>query len=141
MLSKTNRRKDYIYSICKNSEDIAVNTAFKSVELSDDEGLTEKLKGRNIICCGNVNDNEKVFKTEDGRFYFSICDGWGVANDTLYGITLGIFHDFGHSTAPKSAHAMCDIKPTYTTFGGALKYQAKKRHLDAVKEMLKRVSG
>lgn len=49
-----------------------------------------------IECCAKISDNEILFRSKDGQYYFSLCDGWGEENGTLYGLKLGIFHDFKH---------------------------------------------
>ena len=139
MLSKTIQNKNHIFSICQKSGDIAQNTVFKSVKIADNGIITEKLASKKIICCGNVSDDEKVFRTEDGRYYFSVCDGWGNDSDMLYGLRTHIFHDFGHPTTFEDALVECDLKPKYTTWGGAMAYHAKKGHLDVLKRIIKSI--
>lgn len=137
MLSNYLKEKNIIYSICENSEDISPNTVFKAVKIAKNNDQTEKLKGRNIILCGNINEREKIFRTEDGRYYFSICEGWGIEGDTLYGLEINIFFDFGHSTTLQSALAECrNIKPSCSTWGGAMSFYARKSQVDIVKKTI-----
>ena len=92
----------------------------KKVRIVGDDSTAEKLAGKDIICCGDTEgiiaeENEKVFRSTDGRYYFTICDGWGSEDDTLYGLGIQIFHDSGHPTTPESALAECTVKPEYHT--------------------------
>lgn len=141
MLSATIKEKKHVYSICEKSGDIACGMVFKTVRIIGEGKITKRLAGRNLICCANADDDEKVFRSEDGRYYFSICDGWGFEGDTLYGIKAHIFHDFGHSTSLESALAECDVEPKYSTWGGAMACQAKKGQLNALKMFLENFSN
>ena len=131
-----------VYFICEKSGDIARGAVFRSVRTTDTEYYEElkKLDGSSIICCGDVNDEEKIFRTEDGRFYFTLQDGWGYENKCIYGMKHGLFQDFGQPTTFEEALAKCDFKPQYSTFGGALKYQARREKYEVLKKYIRRLS-
>ncbi len=141
MLSPNLRKKNLILAICEKSGDIQPGTIFRSIRIADpDDGLHIPI-GSTITCIGRLDDDEMLFSAADGRYYFSIVDGWGEQNHTLYGLEIGACYDFKHSTTIESAIDEFEKKtrPTYTTWGGAMAYGAKIGSIKRILSALKRV--
>lgn len=138
MLSKTITQSNRIYAICQSSGDIRPGADFHGVSVAK-SGSTDALPANaQIVCCGKVSDSELLFRTEDGRYYFSIRDGWGEENGRLYGLRHGIFYDFQHPTAAETILAECAANiGTYHSWGGAMAYQGRKRTLDVIRSVMK----
>ena len=142
MLSNKLKRKDKIYSVSKKSGNIAAGQTFKGIRLADEDGMEDysALTHANTVCCGNVSGDELLFRTEDGRYYFSVCDGWGEENGVLYGIELGIFYDFGHPTSAESIPTECRTaleSCTYNSWAGAMAAHAKKEELADIERVMR----
>ena len=137
MLSKSLVWKNHVYSICEKSEDILPGATFSGVHLADHEEFDAIPKGVIIVCCGKISNHELLFRTEDGRYYFSLREGWGEKDGVLYGLGQGIFYDFKHATTPDTILAECDAAVgTYHTWGGAMAYQSRKHTLDAIRSVM-----
>ena len=67
-----NYKKKHIYSICEKSAEINPNYVFKKVIIADlnkDCIIPDEV---GIECCGNVHDEEMLFRSSDGGYYFSL---------------------------------------------------------------------
>ena len=92
-----------------------------------------------LICCGSISDDEILFRTADGSYYFSLLDGWGFCDGILYGITLGFEYDFKRPTTPETIIAECEAdRGTYNSWAGALSWQARGQTLDKIISVMKR---
>ena len=78
MLANKLIRKNKIYSICAGSGDIQVGESFFGVRIVDPDALDRIPSDAQIAYCGKIKDDELLFRTVDGRFYFSLLDGWGL---------------------------------------------------------------
>ncbi|MCR4615639.1 MAG: hypothetical protein K5756_05770 [Clostridiales bacterium] len=141
MLSKDIIRKNSIYSVCEKSGRILPGDKFKGVHIADnssDSYLKRIPDDAGIICCGCIDDSEILFRTENGRFYFSVCDGWGESDGVLYGLNSGVFFDFKHPTTETTILAECDARgvSAFGTFGKAMKYQARNSTLDVIRSVM-----
>lgn len=143
MLSRSITEKNRILAVCENSGDIRPGEVFGGIHLAEQDdrlhGIPAKAK---IICCGKISDNELLFRAGDGRFYFSICDGWGSRDGVLYGLQAGLFHDFQRPTAPETIPAECEAAlETYRnrvhSFNTAMMLHAKQRTLDKIRSVMK----
>ncbi|MCH5183077.1 MAG: hypothetical protein J1E00_02785 [Oscillospiraceae bacterium] len=143
MLSNPIAETNRIYAICENSGDILPGDAFHGLFLAErDDRLPSGLTRSRMICCGTIRDDELLFRTEDGRCYFSIRGGWGSRNGELYGLRVGLFHDFRHpttaETVPAEAAATLEAYLARSrSFHNAMAYYAKKRTLDAILSVMK----
>jgi hypothetical protein len=131
MLSKRIIRKNRIFDICKNSGTIKPGELFDRVELieSRNSSVIEQTK---VVCCGSIGDEEMLFRSVDGRYYFSITDGWGREGSNLYGIKEGFFVDFTRPTTQDTIAKECKTRIDsldYNSCAGALAYNAKKSAL------------
>ena len=135
MLSQTLTLKKRIFSICERSGDILPGAAFRGVRFGDGDGSIPE--DASVVCCGRISGDALLFRTEDGRIYFSVCDGWGEEDGMLYGMQMGFSFDFRHPTAVETLPAECDAAlGTYSTWGGAMAYQARKRTLDVIRSVM-----
>lgn len=138
MLSNKLKKERKIVSICEESRDFHVDDTFKKVVFADDDDEQVKTTA-GISYCGRVSGDEALFRTGDGRVYFSICDGWGEKDGILYGLEQGIFFDFGHPTTEDTILAECEKGlGTYSTWGGAMAYQSRKGTLDTIAKVMKK---
>ena len=137
MLSNKLKRERKIVSICEESRDFHVGDTFKKVVFADDDD--EQIKTNiGIYYCGKVSGDEALFRTGDGRVYFSICNGWGEKDGILYGLEQGFFFDFGHSTTEETTLTECkNSLGTYSTWGGAMAFQSRKGTLDTIAKVMK----
>lgn len=137
MLSKILVWKNRIYSICEKSGDILPGATFSGVHLADNDEFDAIPKGATVVCCGKIRNHELLIRTEDGQYYFSICDGWGEEDGVLYGLRQGFFHDFKHPTTDETILEECDAAVgTYHTLGGAMAYHARKHTLAAIRSVV-----
>ena len=128
MLSQKIIKKKRILLICDKSVGIRSGDSFKGVELIDPylDFISEQT---NVICYGSINEEEMLFRSDDGRYYFSVKDGWGVEDNKLYGVTTGFFMDFMHSTAEDTIISECRScldSYNYNSWAGALAYNVRK---------------
>ena len=143
MLSNKLKMEGKIYSVCKKSGSITAGQTLKGIRLADEDGMEDysALTYANTVCCGKVSGDEILFRTEDGRYYFSVCDGWGEENGVLYGIELGIFYDFGHPTSVENIPTECRIaleSCTYNSWAGAMAAHTKKEELEDIGRVMRK---
>ena len=137
MLSQKIIRKKHIYSICEKSAEINPNDVFKKVIIADSNKDCIIPDEVGIECCGNVNDEEMLFRSSDGRYYFSLKDGWGTESGVLYGITRGLYFDFQHPTTDQTILSEC-LTGHYRSWSGAMAFQGKKRTLETIKSVMEK---
>lgn len=135
MLSQKIIRKKLIYFICEKSAEINPNDIFKKVIIADEDCIVPDEVS--IVCCGNVNDEEMLFRSSDGRYYFSIKDGWGAESGILYGITRGLYFDFQHPTTDQTILSEC-LTGHYRSWAGAMAFQGKKHTLETIKSVMEK---
>ena len=134
MLSHTLSKQVKIFEICRKSPKIRPGDTFSGVIVSDDD-LDFNFK-TTVICCGKINRDEMLFKTEDGRYYFSLTGGWGTEKGILYGIETEFCFDFKHPTDPSALEQECqNALGTYSTWGGAMAYSFRKNRLETIKKV------
>ena len=141
MLSPNLKEKNHIFSICEKSGDIQPGTVFRSIRIADPDDKLPIPLGSMIVCIGRLADDEMLFSAANGRYYFSIVDGWGKQNHTLYGLEIGECYDLKHSTTIESAIDEFEMKakPTYTTWCGAMAYGARIGTIKRILCILKKV--
>lgn len=134
MLSNSLDFKKRVYSICEKSGDIVSGTVLSGVIFAESNSFNSIQTEMKIICCGKVSESELLFRTENGQYYFSVCDGWGENNGILYGIRQGICYNFNHPTAVDTITSECDAAlGTYHSWSGALAYRARKNTLNIIR--------
>lgn len=138
MLSPDAIERKRIYEICERSGDIKPGDTFSDCIVADDPYYSVP-SDEGVICCGAVSDDEILFRTCDGSYYFSLTGGWGSCDGILYGLTLGLEHDFKRTTTPETIVDECEAdRGTYNSWAGALSWQARQRVLDAIISVMKR---
>ena len=139
MLSQKLLAKIHTYAVCERSGDIEVGDTFIDVRFAD-VGPSCDVSGIAVVCCGKVYDDELLFRSEDGQYYFSVRDGWGEENRVLYGISRGIFFDFGHPTSEETILAECEnALGEYHSWAGAMAHQSKKWTLETIVGVMRRI--
>lgn len=134
MLSNSLDFKKRIYSICEKSGEIVSGEVLSGVIFAEPNSFHSIPTGIKIICCGKVSESELLFRTENGQYYFSVCDGWGENNGILYGIRQGIYYNFNYPTTVDTITSECDaVLGTYHSWGGALAYRARKNTLNIIR--------
>ena len=140
MLSPDAIERKRIYEICESSGEIKPGDTFKDCIVAD-ELYYSPLTNEDVICCGAVSDDEILFRTADGSYYFSLLDGWGSCDGILYGLSFGLEHDFKRPTTPETIIAECEAdRGTYNSWAGAMSWQARGQTLDKIISVMKRQS-
>lgn len=126
MLSPTIIRKRQVLAVCENSRDIIPGDEFHGVRIAEPDDLVHLPLNPTIVCIGQLDVDEMLFSADNGRYYFTVIDGWGEKDQMLYGLEFGDYYDFKHPTTTESAIEELEMqaKPTFTTWGGAMKYYA-----------------
>lgn len=133
MITKDILQKQEVFRICADSVPIHPGDRFEAVA---NDSLSQMVHGKeltDILCCGLVNEGEMLFSAEGGRYYFSFSDGWGVQDNTLYGLTFGLFFHFKHPTTKDNIAEECKRHyGSYNTWGGAMAAQHRRSILDTI---------
>lgn len=127
--------KNRILAVCERSREIAQGSLFDSVEFADRPFWLPALAANKIICVGPVSEEETLFRTADGRYWFSSVSGCGSEDDSLYCVADGFFFDFGHPTDDANIVDECSEiirKTDYHSACGALEYAAKREALNKI---------
>ena len=128
-------RKNRIIAVCEHSRVISPGSLFNSVEFAERPLRFQVPASQKVICAGSVSEEEMLFRTGDGRYWFSSIGGCGSENDRLCCVALGFLYDFGHPTDDANVIDECleTIKKTdYHSACGALEYAAKRQALNKI---------
>ena len=136
------KERNRIYEICENSDEIKPGDTFKGlVTIEDITHVMTPMPKEVLICCGKISEDEMLFRTDDGRWYFSLRDGWGTLDGKLYGLRIGMRYTFKHPTTPETIIDECEAaRGTYHSWAGAMAWHARQRVLDAIIAVMKRES-
>lgn len=89
MLSQKLLDKEKIMEICKKGHTIfKKGMVFKCIKVLNPD-LCGSMLTPLVTFCGYTDKYELLFSSRNGRYYFSLCDGWGVQNDCLYALSVG----------------------------------------------------
>ena len=132
MVSEKILKNERILDICKKSGDIKPGAVFDSVEVAESIPGLELVKRQTVICCGKVNDNEILFKTKGGQYYFSVLNGWGEQDGILYGLNAGLFYNFRRPMTDKDITEEINRLSDYHSYTGALRYMGQKTILEKI---------
>ena len=134
------RERNRIYEICENSDEIIPGDTFKGlVTIEDITHVMTPMPKEKLICCGRISDDEMLFRTDDGRWYFSIRDGWGTFDNKLYGLRVGMRYNFKHPTTHETIIDECEAaRGTYNSWAGAMVWHARGQTLDKIISVMKR---
>lgn len=137
MLSGNMIRKSRVYAICERSGDVQVGSVFSFVVIAAPNSF-RSLPDTAVVCCGRDSSGWPLFRTVDGRYYFSLTGGYGEEDGILYGLDVGLYYDFGHPTDEANILEECAAQVgTYHSFCGALAYGDRKRKLDRIAAVMR----
>ena len=137
MITPKTLRKNRIRKVCGNTGDIPREARLLSVQLADQNCLMPFPADTAVICCGRIGDEEALFRTADGQYYFTVLEGWGEKNGSLFGIRIGWIHDFKHPTTVPEALALCRNNPSdYCSYAGMLAYRDRKYKFGEILKVL-----
>ena len=138
MLSPDAIERKRIYEICEVSGEIKPGDTFKYCIIADELYYSPPSNG-GVVCCGCISDEEILFRTADGSYYFSLLDGWGSCDGILYGLTLGFEYDFKRPTTPETIIAECEAdRGTYNSWAGAMSWKHRGHVLYIIIAVMKR---
>ena len=95
MLSEKLIMEEKIKSICKNDRTLFQKGAvFGKITVLNSDLCGSMLCGP-VTFLGHTDSYEMLFSSGNGRYYFTVCDGWGVEDNCLYALSIGaIRRDF-----------------------------------------------
>ena len=124
MLSETMKLKEKIISICKNNKTfLKKGSTFDKITVLKSGFYGSMLCGP-VIFLGHTDSYEMLFSSGNGRYYFTVRDGWGVEDNCLYALSIGaikrdfkkpvsieeIEHEVNNPEEPKSTYSALSIK-------------------------------
>ncbi len=130
MLSESIRRKNLVYAVCEASPEIKEGNVFTGVVIGN-YGLFPKVpEDTKVVCQGLVKEDAMEFRSEDGRYYLVVEDGWGEKDGVFYGISARYVADLGSPTDTSSiAEEYKKRGYKYGSFAGMLKFKQEQREL------------
>ena len=95
MLSEKLIKEEKIKAICKNDRTIFQKGAvFDKITVLNSDPCDSMLCG-SVTFLGHTDSYEMLFTSGNGRYYFTVRDGWGVEDNCLYALSIGaIRRDF-----------------------------------------------
>ena len=95
MLSGKLITEEEIKAICKNDRTLVQKGAvFDKITVLNSDHCGSMLCGP-VTFLGHTDSYEMLFSSGNGRYYFTVRDGWGVENNCLYALSIGaIRRDF-----------------------------------------------
>lgn len=139
MLSEKIRQKERITDICKKDHTIfKTGTVFRAITVLDADCNDNMLCGP-VIFHGYTDRGEMLLGSGDGRYYFSVRDGWGVEDNCLYALSIGaICRDFKKAVTVEdiefSVNHPKEPKSTYSALAIGMKLKADKEILKVLKQ-------
>lgn len=124
MLSETMKLKEKIISICKNDKTfLKKGSTFDKITVLKSGFYGSMLCGP-VTFLGYTDSYEMLFSSSNGRYYFTVRDGWGVENNCLYALSIGaikrdfkkpvsieeIEYEVNNPEEPKSTYSALSIK-------------------------------
>lgn len=95
MLSEKLITEEKIKAICKNDKTLFQKGAvFDKITVLNSDHCGSMLCGP-VTFLGHTDSYEMLFSSGNGRYYFTVRDGWGVEDNCLYALSIGaIRRDF-----------------------------------------------
>ena len=138
MLSQELSDKEKIAEICKKD-----NTVFKKGMIFNKisvlrPDLCGSMLTPPVVFCGYTDKCELLFSSGNGRYYFSLCDGWGVQDGCLYALSVGeIRRDYKRTvTVDEIEYEAINPKEPKSAYG-ALAIRSKNRCDQKILKVLK----
>ena len=124
MLSETMKLEEKIISICKNDKTfLKKGSTFDKITVLKSGFYGSMLCGP-VTFLGHTDSYEMLFSSGNGRYYFTVRDGWGVEDNCFYALSIGaikrdfktavtieeIEHEINNPEEPKSTYSALSIK-------------------------------
>lgn len=124
MLSETMKLKEKIISICKNDKTfLKKGSTFDKITVLKSGFYGSMLCGP-VTFLGHTDSYEMLFSSGNGRYYFTVRDGWGVEDNCFYALSIGaikrdfkkavsieeIEHEINNPEEPRSTYSAMAIK-------------------------------
>ena len=119
MLSKEMQEKAKIYLTCLNSGEVGTGSVFDGVYFAKAPHNSEiHFENQPIYVHGLLAEDELLVSAGNQRYFFSLKDGWGIANNHLAAVSCGFFMDFGRPATKEEIRALaaasCGKQGTYS---------------------------
>lgn len=135
MLSEKFITEEKIINICKSDSTVFKRgMVFNKITVLNQDCCGSMLCGQ-VTFQGHTDRCELLFSSGNGRYYFTVRDGWGVENDCLYALSVGaIRRDFKKPvTVREIEHAVNNPQEPR----GVYSAMSMKMKLETDKEILK----
>ena len=124
MLSETMKLKEKIICICKQDKTfLRKGSTFDKITVLKSGFYGSMLCGP-VTFLGHTDSYEMLFSSGNGRYYFTVRDGWGVEDNCFYALSIGaikrdfktavtieeIEHEINNPEEPKSTYSAMAIK-------------------------------
>lgn len=124
MLSEAMILKEKIISICKHDKTfLRKDSTFDKINVLKSGFYGSMLRGP-VTFLGHTDSCEMLFSSGNGRYYFTVRDGWGVEDNCFYALSIGaikrdfkkpvtieeIEHEINNPEYPKSTYSALAIK-------------------------------
>jgi len=124
MLSETMKLKEKIICICKQDKTfLRKGSTFDKITVLKSGFYGSMLCGP-VTFLGHTDSYEMLFSSGNGRYYFTVRDGWGVEDNCFYALSIGeikrdfkkavtieeIEHEINNLEEPRSTYSAMAIK-------------------------------
>ena len=124
MLSETMKLKEKIICICKQDKTfLRKGSTFDKITVLKSGFYGSMLCGP-VTFLGHTDSYEMLFSSGNGRYYFTVRDGWGVEDNCFYALSIGaikrdfkkavsieeIEHEINNPEEPRSTYSAIAIK-------------------------------
>ena len=139
MLSEKLIKEEKIKAICKNDRTIFQKGAvFDKITVLNSDHCGSMLCGP-VTFLGCTDHYEMLFTSGNGRYYFTVRDGWGVEDNCLYALSIGaIRRDFKKPVTVEdiefSVNHPKEPKSTYSALSIGMKLKDDKEILKVLKQ-------
>lgn len=98
-----------VSSVCRQNVSVKTGDVFRGINFAEKPDLPKiDFLKQKVYVHGIAYEDELLVSTKKQRYFFTLRDGWGMKDDYLYGMRLGIFMDFGHSVTREEIQEMAD---------------------------------
>ena len=139
MLSEKLITEEKIKAICKNDKTLFQKGAvFDKITVLNSDHCGSMLCGP-VTFLGHTDSYEMLFSSGNGRYYFTVRDGWGVEDNCLYALSIGaIRRDFKKPVTVEdiefSVNHPKEPKSTYSALAIGMKLKDDKEILKVLKQ-------
>lgn len=139
MLSEKLIMEEKIKSICKNDRTLFLKGAvFGKITVLNSDLCGSMLCGP-VTFLGHTDSCEMLFSSGNGRYYFTVRDGWGVEDNCLYALSIGaIRRDFKKPVTVEdiefSVNHPKEPKSTYSALAIGMKLKDDREILKVLKQ-------